>query len=300
MPFTLDNSPLISDFAFYLSNVQRYDATTNKPEAMKTLHADIIKEFNSPKTATVFKKKPPKKHTEKNTLKNKIQKILIVIGILTILSYILAFWIGFSDDSPSDEDISSGVTESNETNNYYEQNHPSDNFYDFTQATNNSALSIHQYLSKDNFFFFLDGVQFRLPCSYSELKNNGWELYSDDYSEDSFIDEFTVVKMYKNGYIIDVELYNVCGDPIELRYHTVGGISVDQYYGTDFMAPYGIKLGSTRDDIINTYGKPDYTDTYDEYVNYSYTIDNEWSYASVSCDSLTHKCFSIELRNIVY
>ena len=304
MPFTLDNSPLTGDFAFYLSNVQRYDATTDKLAATQTMIEDIREEFNAPQTNIVFKEKPPKSKKQQNkTLKSKIQKILIVIGILTILSYILAFCIGFSDDSPSGESTS-GVTESNETSTYNEQNYLSSNIHT-TKATSKPTSSTHQDISRDlsseKFFFFLNGVKYNHPCSYSDLKDDGWELYSDEYSESTILDDYVVVKLYNSGYFIDAEIYNTSGDPQELRYCTVGGIKVDQYYyDTDFMVPYGVKIGSSRDEVTNAYGIPNSTETYDEYILYSYKINNGFGYINICFDKQTYTCYLIEFRNTLF
>ena len=109
-----------------------------------------------------------------------------------------------------------------------------------------------------------------------------------------------IIKMYKEGKFIELEIYNVCGDPLELCYCTVGGITVWYNYGVDFMTPYGGAIGSTRDKIINTYGEPDFTDTYDDYFQYYYTFNDEYGYISTCHYSDTKECYMIELKNIVY
>lgn len=304
MPFTLDDAPLKNDFSFYLSNVQRYDATTDKLAAIQTMIEDIREEFNAPQTNIVFKEKPPKsKKQQDKTLKSKIQKILIVIGILTILSYILAFCIGFSDDSPSGESTS-GVTESNETSTHSDQNYSSSNIYT-TKETSKPALSSHQNISRDlsseSFFFFLNGVKYKHPCTYSDLKNNGWELYSDQYSESTVLDDSVVVRLRNSDYYITAEIINTSRDPNELRDCTVGGIYVKQnFHNTDFMAPSGIKIGSSRDEVTNAYGMPNSTETYDEYIMFSYRISRGFGELKICFDKQTNKCYLIEFRNNLF
>ena len=82
MPYTLDDAPLKDDFSFYLSNVQRYDATSDKLAAIRTMIEDIGKEFSMQNVPYVFTKKPPK--TKENGRRKKMKlwkKILIAVII---------------------------------------------------------------------------------------------------------------------------------------------------------------------------------------------------------------------------
>ncbi|MEE1138650.1 MAG: toll/interleukin-1 receptor domain-containing protein [Acutalibacteraceae bacterium] len=302
MPYTLDDAPLKDDFSFYLSNVQRYDATSDKLAAIRTMIEDIGKEFSMQNVPYVFTKKPPK--TKENGRRKKMKlwkKILIAVIISPWVIWLLAIIffpeMVFGETEPN---LSNNITGSDTSayNEYFEQ--PSNNFYE-TPQTNGYTPSLSTLnINKNNLFFYLEGVKYTLPCSYSDLKNNGWELYSDQYSETSIIGNDAVIKMYKEGKFIELEIYNVCGDPLELCYCTVGGITVWYNYGVDFMTPYGGAIGSTRDKIINTYGEPDFTDTYDDYFQYYYTFNDEYGYISTCHYSDTKECYMIELKNIVY
>ena len=156
-------------------------------------------------------------------------------------------------------------------------------------------------MSEEKFFFYLNGVQYNHPCSYSDLKNNGWEICYGNYSESSIIDEHVVVKMSNSRNYITAEIYNTTGDPKELRDCTVGGIRVEQtFYSNGFEAPSGIKIGSSRDEVINAYGFPKSTETYDDYILYSYAISRGFGYINFCFSKQTNECYLIEFRNTIF
>lgn len=116
MPFMIENCPLQDEFAFYLSNVQRYNAYENKGNAIEKMICEICSVLgivrnnpvassaqNKPKTEPIFsdlsenKKSKTKTATVRNkktTSKNKLKKIAslvavfaVVISVLSVVSY---------------------------------------------------------------------------------------------------------------------------------------------------------------------------------------------------------------------
>ena len=299
MPFTLDNSPLTGDFAFYLSNVQRYDATIDKLEAMRTLHADIIKEFKSPKTATVFKKKPPKDKSKKPS--NKILKIVLVILVIAFALYfitdvLLAYIMTDLVDNTSDN---TAQTTSAITADYFEQfQNQSDNP---SQTSDNSFSIKDTGISKENVSFVLDGVAYLLPCSVGDFINNGWEVSStSSYNMMSIIGDEAFISLCKDDKIVHLEVQNVCGDPLELIYCAVVEIEVWYNDNVDFTAPLGVRVGDTPDEITETYGTPNYVDNYEDYFEHIFMFNGEKGYIAASYKYNTYNSYVITLRNDNY
>lgn len=294
MPFTLDNSPLTGDFAFYLSNVQRYDATIDKLEAMRTLHADIIKEFNSPKTATVFKKKPPKSKNNGEKAKMKLwKKILIGFILIPVIIAVAEFLITFVFSPSEPENNSSTESSSESTENNYVGIFDSDNEYE-TEATTSTASIL------DNLTFELDGVTYSLPCNVSELYENGW------YCETREPDEVQInfyVEMKKGSSSIWIKTYS----PFEYE----NAKFIDQKVGTveytpDCNVPFSvngtIRPGSLYNDVIAEFGEPESNGSWMDNTEYCYFIDdnNYGTEASFVFYTDTSRCHSITLKNEVY
>ncbi len=294
LPFTLDNAPLKDDFSFYLSNVQRYDATTDKLVAMQTMIEAIRAEFNAPQARIVFRKKPPK---TKNNIKGKKSKFLKTALIILVVVVVLGYGINLLSNSIASSDT-------NKTSSYQadsETTEDTENSFQswFNKQEEETANPYEELLN--NLTFELDGVTYSMPCSVSELYENGWVCETRDKDE---VQINFYVEMKKGNSSIWIKTY----PPFEYESakfieQKVGTIEYTPDCNVSFSVNGTIQPGSHYNDIIEEFGEPDQFSSWGnntEYIYYSHGSGDYLPYATFLFYTDTSRCYSIKLENEVY
>lgn len=110
-----------------------------------------------------------------------------------------------------------------------------------------------------DFEFILSGKKYFLPCHYDLFTENGWELYSSDYSEDSVIEVGTrvCVNMKKDNSILTLVVYNSGTEDSSLSDCSVGGLCVksSSISSNNFSVAKNISLGSTPKEVQAAFGE---------------------------------------------
>ena len=148
-----------------------------------------------------------------------------------------------------------------------------------TETTESSTESTGQDGKRQliDYTFMLDGENYQLPCDYSQFTRNGWVLpsYSNKKDTDSVVQGEEVFFTFKKNSLWFVAMAcNTDNKPLELKDCKIVGISIKAEYGSDFTMAQGITLKSTSDEIQKAYGKPDYTQDYEDYTEFSYHTDS--------------------------
>lgn len=154
-----------------------------------------------------------------------------------------------------------------------------------------------------DFTFTLDGVNYQLPCRYSDFTDNGWTISSSGMSEDMAVtaNTYEYAKMAKAGNGITVYFINMSGNVKKLKDCKIGGIEVARNDLNDanlFVCAKGITTGSTKDEVTAAYGAGNSTNTYDEYTSIKYEKES-YIEARFECYEQDTKYNSIQLRNFV-
>ena len=111
-----------------------------------------------------------------------------------------------------------------------------------------------------SFTIKINGVIYSLPIPFSELVENGW--IAEDIEEEELLPErrssyFSVHN--QEGYSFRAQFINNTLDVISLEESEVMTIDTSSFHGfedADFVLPGGITKDSSREDIIEAYGKP--------------------------------------------
>ena len=142
--------------------------------------------------------------------------------------------------------------------------------------------------------FKLEGKTYTIPVQASELLNNGWYFqYGHDASTKLTAMSYTSERIgetsnsadpdQRNSFLVD--LYN----PTEEEIATSDGYVARVHYekATDdrgelsFETSKGIKIGSTRDEVLSAYGNDTWTSS-DTEISYKYLNDQDFSFTSNS------------------
>lgn len=152
-----------------------------------------------------------------------------------------------------------------------------------------------------DFTFELDGVVYKLPCSYDTFTKNGWTISSSGYSGDTMIggSQYETFYMARDGHKIYVSVYNGSGNAKKISECKIGGIECETYDGASFSIAKGIVTTSTADQIKEAFGIPNTDNTGDGYESITYRQnDSSYNYAMFYISS-DDKYSSIELRNFI-
>ncbi len=160
----------------------------------------------------------------------------------------------------------------------------------------------------EDFTFALGDTVYTLPMPYSTLINDGWEISSYSYSEDTPIksNKYDYVSFSKGENSITAEIINLSGNTKPIKECKIGGIQVSNYQLQDpsyFRVAKNICLLNSEADIIAAYGSTDNYRDYDDYniIEYltsadDYKIKTEFTWYK---DKDDNKYNSIELKNFV-
>lgn len=110
-----------------------------------------------------------------------------------------------------------------------------------------------------SFSIFIDGNVIQLPCNAADLAAIGWKM-KDDKATSMLADGYTTgVNVYhEDGSYITLSIYNVSGDNLTFDACEVDSISVSTYGiegEHDIHIVGGLKIGSTKDDVIAMFGE---------------------------------------------
>lgn len=147
----------------------------------------------------------------------------------------------------------------------------------------------------DSYTVQINDTVLTLPCAAADLEAVGLYMDTDDTPESYVInpDEYAFTYFLdQNGNEICVDFVNLGEEAKTIKECIVGGISVDDYLFEDetltVIFPGGIKIGSTKDEVLAAFGKPD-----DEYENEGYS-----SYSWYSEESY-YNCFDLTFSDDV-
>lgn len=143
--------------------------------------------------------------------------------------------------------------------------------------------------------FTFDGVDYKIPCSYELLKENGWSFNLADYGySDGFIlnpgDTVSgtiklVNKKYDEDFSCNVGFINLDQKAQDITKCDIWTFGIDTVYGSRKLEKVpqmeiakGIKIGSSKEEVEKAFGKCD--DVYDAkdsgYVNYNYSVEYQY------------------------
>ncbi len=296
LPFALDNAPLEDDFSFYLSNVQRYDATTDKLTltAIQTMIEAIREEFNAPAEKIKIQKKLPKSKNNGKKKKTKLWKILIIAFLVLSLLLGALDFLGdklnsYTEGSEAQSDIKSDLVNDTTKNNL--QGLLNNN----EEETSDSVEGILNDLT-----FELDGVTYSLPCNFSDLLENGWTCPKD---LDGYLTYGDYIKLEKSDSSIWVKTYSIYeNESSTLREHKVGTIEYTPDCNVSFSVNGTIKPGTHQNDVSRALGEPESNSSWMDNTEYCYLVDddNDNTELSFVFYTDTSRCHSITLKNEVY
>lgn len=137
--------------------------------------------------------------------------------------------------------------------------------------------------------FMLDGVYYRLNDDYNVFKNNGWtfDLKKYGYDKEYILNKgekiTTNVGLESIKYLkanVQVGFVNLSKSPKNIEDCQIWSITIDNHTSETpvmFMLPGGVQIGSSEQEIITVYGKPDESQIYRNdtlgYTTFHYTND---------------------------
>ncbi|MBQ3045221.1 MAG: toll/interleukin-1 receptor domain-containing protein [Clostridia bacterium] len=308
MPFDIDNHPLNDAFNFYLTDVQRYEAYTNKSKAFEKMLNEIRKllaggtqappPIPQPQPAPQPAPQPtpqpvPMPIAQPASIdvpqdmvipgvidenKRRKKKKIIIVSVLSAAAVLLAalialFVIVMASDSGR-VDHPAGVI-----------------------STADELL---------NFSFELEGVTYQLPCPYSEFSKNGWEISdADNSTEDDMVEAkyLEYLTLSKDGKTIQVCPFNTSGNAKAIKDCDVGMVYSTIADGTSFRFSNGITLSSSSDEIIAAFGTPYKHYTQDGKDSIEYKINDETNvfiHFARYPEGENYGSSSVEVRYMVY
>ena len=308
MPFDIDNHPLNDAFNFYLTDVQRYEAYTNKSKAFKKMLNEIRKLLAGgtqapppipqpqpvpqpapqpvPQPAPMPIAQPASIDVPQDMVipgvidenKRRKKKKIIIASVLSAAAVLLAalialFVIVMASDSGR-VDHPAGVI-----------------------STADDIL---------NFTFELEGVTYQLPCPYSEFSKNGWEISEyENNTEDDLVEAkyLEYLSLSKDGKTIQVCPFNTSGNAKAIKDCDVGMVYSTIADGTSFRFSNGITLTSSSDEIIAAFGTPYTYYTQDGKDSIEYKINDETNvfiHFARYPEGESYTSSSIEVRYMVY
>lgn len=150
----------------------------------------------------------------------------------------------------------------------------------------------------------LDGVVYKLPCSFQLFKDNGWVISSRGVTENDMIvaNGHQYFNVIKNGSEVTFYAINMSGNAKSIKDCKIGRIDVYRNDLVDvgmFSIAKGINLDSTVDAITTAFGAANTTNKYDSYVNSAYSQNSNCSVDFSTYTDGTTKYNSISIRNYV-
>ena len=147
-----------------------------------------------------------------------------------------------------------------------------DNTTSDQSGTNEENASVTDNLSPDSisFSFSLDGIMYELPISRREFEVHGWSKDPSGWTDDRVMEnEFSRVSNYEmvNGDSkINVVFGNLDGSPVNTAEPgaQIIGVQLTDFgiepIEADLVFPGGVTFGTTSEDVMASYGKPDLLD----------------------------------------
>ncbi len=144
-----------------------------------------------------------------------------------------------------------------------------------------------------------------LPCTYEELEAAGLTLDTDDIPEDYVVNanEYKMVFFEDaNDNYVMADLVNGTDNAKTIKECLVGGISVTDYGvsegGITVFFPGGLKIGSTREEMLEKYGNTDDVYEGDNLCIYTwYAEDTYYSSCEIDLDTETGLINSMNIQN---
>lgn len=134
--------------------------------------------------------------------------------------------------------------------------------------------------------FSIDGVEYGLPCNFSDFTDNGWTIYRySDIGINTIMppNSYSFGFFEKNGEDINVLVYNDSDEAKPAKDCKVGNVNF--YFSQfDIVLPEGVSGIPTKDQLIEAYGEP--LDMYEgeDYVSLNYVLDENYNtYMTFMC-----------------
>lgn len=144
-----------------------------------------------------------------------------------------------------------------------------------------------------------------LPCTYEELRAAGLTLDTEETPEDYIVNANEYVTAFfedENDNYIMADLVNGTDKAKTVKECLIGGISVSDYGvsegGITIIFPGGLKIGSTREEMLEKYGNTDDVYEGDSLCIYTwYEEDNYYSSCEMDLDTETGLINSMNIQN---
>lgn len=206
-----------------------------------------------------------KKITKKSI--KQITALSLVAGISAMAMCACSINIGndAKPSSSSDADVSQTSTMQGTTENTTSENAVENDVTDFKQNEQDADIL--------SFSFNLDGVDYTLPCDFSEFEKIGYSFEKDDKLNGN---TYTIgVHPKKDGKSLDAEMWNPTDSPKKYSECKVGSIRIHLYDEHEIILPGGLKFDETVtvDVVKKKYGEPESTTEGDGYTVLQYEKD---------------------------
>ena len=135
-----------------------------------------------------------------------------------------------------------------------------DNAFDVMTAPETEVQVQKEEKPWESFYFELNGISYRLPCTYAELVNNGWS--QNEYDDETELTSNSMISftMSDGQSKIRVGAINLSGDSKCLKDCKIGTLNVRDCDLADsdvFKMSEGISTDSSKDEIISKIGEAD-------------------------------------------
>ncbi len=273
MPFDIDNHPLNDAFNFYLTDVQRYEAYTNKSKAFEKMLNEIRKlltggtqapppipqpqpNHNPPRPQPQPKPQPKPSQMSKST--KTVLKVLAVIAVAIITAGVLGGLL-----------------------------------YPLTKKDKNDS-NPNTYNSPEqllNFSFELDGETYQLPCPYNDFSENGWSLFATEDNDVPGRNKTTITLKKDDNWFL-AHVYNTNGNAAAIKDCMVGEIITQAEHNNVLKLSNGITTLSTRPEIVTAFGT-----NYSSYEGDGYETLRYYTTEDISNSYIEFTCYDSENKN---
>ncbi len=134
--------------------------------------------------------------------------------------------------------------------------------------------------------FSMDGVEYGLPCSFSDFTDNGWTIYRySDIDTNTIIpaNSYSFCFFEKNEEDVNVLVFNDSDEAKPAKECKVGNINftLSEF---DVVLPEGVSGVPTKDQLIEAYGEPYYIYEAEDYVSLDFVLDEKYNvYMTFMC-----------------
>lgn len=237
--------------------------------------------------------------------KVKIFSIIGIIGGLITMTFLLIFNLSDWQDGLLSSTPRITVSERADTDEdesiYEDEEEPVEKASTTEPAEQSSELGE----TWDSYTVQINDKVLTFPCTYGELEAAGLTLDTSDTPEDYIVNANEYVMVFfedANDNYVMADLINMTDNAKTIKECLVGGISVSDYGvsegGITILFPGGLKIGSTREEMLEKYGNTDDIYEGDSLCIYTWSAENSYySQCEMDLDAQTGLINSMNIQN---